>query len=292
MNDGRTINDPAPPAPATAATVPAKRTQAAPQATGPREADPPILLRTERLGKTYLDGDVQALRNVNLSVRQGEFVAIMGPSGCGKSTMLNLLGALDRPTEGEVYFAGQPLSAHRNLDCFRAEKVGFVFQSFYLLPTLTALENVQIPMFESRRTPAERRQRAAAILEAVGLGHRLEHSTLKLSGGERQRVAIARALANQPSLLLADEPTGNLDSATSREVLDLFARLHREQGLTILLITHDPQVAARAERVIAMRDGGIVADSRNSPREHATAETAAAPPEPAAAGSAGAEAAS
>jgi putative ABC transport system ATP-binding protein len=183
----------------------------------------------------------------------------MGPSGSGKSTLLNLLGALDLPTSGEVLFNGEPLSRRINLDQFRASTVGFVFQSFYLLPTLTALENVQVPMFESNLGPRERATKSAELLQLVGLSQRASHLPTKLSVGERQRVAIARALANDPKLLLADEPTGNLDTPSGQVVLDLFDQLHRERGLTLVVITHDAQVAARAERTIWIRDGRLQA---------------------------------
>jgi putative ABC transport system ATP-binding protein len=181
----------------------------------------------------------------------------MGPSGSGKSTLLHLLGALDEPTSGDVIFEGKSLRQRTDLDRFRASTLGFVFQSFYLLPTLTALENVQIPMFESSLGPRERVKKAADLLALVGMTHRQRHLPAKLSVGERQRVAIARALANDPKLLLADEPTGNLDTTSGGIVLDLFDRLHRERGLTLVVITHDGQVAARAERTIMLRDGQI-----------------------------------
>ena len=215
------------------------------------------LLRTERLGKTYPDGQVNALVEIDLSIRRGEFVAIMGTSGCGKSTLLNLLGALDQPTSGDVYFEGQPLSAIPNLDRFRARKIGFVFQSFFLLPTLTALENVQVPMFEGPLSARQRIAKASELLELVGMSERARHRPGQLSVGQRQRVAIARALANDPVLLLADEPTGNLDSRTAAAVLDLFAHLHRDKGMTLVLVTHGQEVADRAERIIRMRDGRI-----------------------------------
>jgi len=167
-----------------------------------------VILRAERVSKVYHDGRVEALVDVSLEVRRGEYLALMGPSGSGKSTLLNLLGALDRPTQGEVFFEGQALGAMKSLDRYRAEKLGFVFQSFYLLPTLTALQNVQIPMFEIEVSAGERVQRAGRMLELVGMGHRAGHLPAELSVGERQRVAIARALANGPAVLLADEPTG------------------------------------------------------------------------------------
>jgi putative ABC transport system ATP-binding protein len=213
------------------------------------------LLRTERLCKTYPDGQVNALVEVTLSIRRGEFVAIMGASGSGKSTLLNLLGGLDLPTSGEVYFEGQSLSSMPDLDRFRALKIGFVFQSFFLLPTLTALENVQVPMFEGPLSARQRSARASELLKLVGMSHRLHHRPPQLSVGERQRIAIARALANDPQVLLADEPTGNLDSRTAVEVLDLFAHLHRDKGMTLILVTHGQEVADRAERIIRMRDG-------------------------------------
>jgi putative ABC transport system ATP-binding protein len=215
------------------------------------------LLRAERLCKTYPDGQVNALVEVELSIRRGEFVAIMGASGCGKSTLLNLLGALDQATSGDVYFEGQPLSAMSNLDRFRARNIGFVFQSFFLLPTLTALENLQVPMFEGPLNGRQRIAKASELLELVGMSERANHRPGHLSVGQRQRVAIGRALANDPVLLLADEPTGNLDSRTAAAVLDLFAHLHRDKGMTLVLVTHGQEVAERAERIIRMRDGRI-----------------------------------
>ena len=218
------------------------------------------LLRTERLGKDYPDGRVNALADVSLRIGRGDYVAVMGPSGSGKSTLLNLLGALDRPSAGEVYFEGRPLGSLRNLDRFRSEKLGFVFQSFCLLPTLTALENVQVPMFEGPLSAGGRARKAAELLAAVGMDHRAGHLPAKLSVGERQRVAVARALANNPVLLLADEPTGNLDSHTAAEVLDLFAVLHRDRGMTLVVVTHSEEVAGRAGRVIRLKDGRVVED--------------------------------
>jgi putative ABC transport system ATP-binding protein len=203
---------------------------------------------------------------VSFTVRRGEYLAIMGPSGSGKSTLLNLLGALDRPTSGEICFEGQCLTAHKDLDRFRAQTLGFVFQSFHLLPTLTALENVQIPMFEGPRGRRDRVRKAQELLSLVGMSHRAGHLPAKLSVGERQRVAIARALANDPLLLLADEPTGNLDSASGCGVLDLFDRLHREQGLTLIVITHGPEVAARAQRTLWIRDGRIDRSPTQTPK--------------------------
>jgi putative ABC transport system ATP-binding protein len=226
-----------------------------------------VLLRTERVSKTYPDGDVHALVEVSLTVRRREYVAVMGPSGSGKSTLLNILGALDVPSEGEVFFEGRRLGEWGSLDQFRSQKLGFVFQSFYLLPTLTALENVQIPMFEGKLSARQRARKAAELLAAVGLGHRADHLPSRLSVGERQRAAIARALANDPALLLADEPTGNLDSHTAADVLDLFDRLHRERSTTLIVITHATEVASRAGRIVRLRDGRIVEDRPNQARE-------------------------
>jgi putative ABC transport system ATP-binding protein len=180
------------------------------------EGNGEIVYRIEHLSKDYPDGQVHALTDVSLGVRRGEYVAIMGPSGCGKSTLLNLLGALDRPSAGDIWFEGQSLATMPDRDAFRAHKVGFVFQAFLLLPTLTAAENVQVPMFEGPLAAGERAKKARELLEEVGLGHRLDHLPTKLSAGERQRVAVARALANDPVALLADEPTGNLDTPLAR----------------------------------------------------------------------------
>lgn len=215
------------------------------------------LLQVVRVSRTYDDGSVQALTDVSLSISRGEYLAIMGPSGSGKSTLLNLLGTLDQPTSGDIVFEGRPINELSDPDRFRASTLGFVFQSFYLLPTLTALENVQIPMFESSLGARQRAEKAAELLSLVSMSHRSSHLPAKLSVGERQRVAIARALANDPKLLLADEPTGNLDTPSGNVVLDLFDRLHRERGLTLVIITHDDQVAARAERTIWIRDGRL-----------------------------------
>jgi putative ABC transport system ATP-binding protein len=187
----------------------------------------------------------------------------MGHSGSGKSTLLNMLGMLDRPTSGEVFIDGQAVSQIRNLDSLRAQKIGFVFQSFYLLPVLSAIENVQVPMFEGTLPFAQRPKKAAELLDLVSLGHRINHQPQKLSVGERQRVAIARALANDPLLLLADEPTGNLDSKSADAVFELFAKLHRERGMTIVLITHSEDLGLRADRIIRMADGRLRSDTRS-----------------------------
>lgn len=214
------------------------------------------VLEAVDLARTFADGDVRALRGVSLEITRGESVAITGPSGCGKSTLLHLLGGLDRPTAGDVRFEGESLAA-LDLDAYRAHRLGFVFQAFHLIPTLSAAENVQIPMFEASRGARERVARANRLLDEVGLSHRRSHRPSRLSIGERQRVAIARALANEPSLLLADEPTGNLDSKSQDEVLDLLGRLRRERSLTLVIVTHSHEVAAAADREIRLRDGRI-----------------------------------
>lgn len=224
------------------------------------EQSPTDLIRTQNLTRIYPDGKVTALVDMNLTIQSGEYLAIMGPSGTGKSTLLNLLGALDRPTSGEIFFEGEPLSKMKDLDGFRARRIGFVFQSFYLLPTLTALENVQVPMFEGTLSSKERVQKAMELLEAVGMSHRAKHLSPQLSVGERQRVAIARSLANDPALLLADEPTGNLDSKSAADILNLFDRLHEERKMTLIMVTHSEEVGHRADRIIRLCDGKIVED--------------------------------
>jgi len=223
------------------------------------------LIRVTDVVKVYDLGSVrvEALRGVSLAIGRGEHVALVGPSGSGKSTLRNILGCLDRPTSGSYVLDGREVTtlskderAH-----VRNRHLGFVFQSFNLLARTTALENVELPMIYARGVPArERRRRARAALESVGLGDRLDHHPTQLSGGQQQRVAIARALVNGPSILLGDEPTGNLDSRTGQDVIDLFRRLNREQGLTVIIVTHDPEVAAAADRVVTLRDGLVVAD--------------------------------
>ncbi len=220
------------------------------------------LLRMESIGREYPDGNVTALADINLTIDVGEYVAIMGPSGSGKSTLLNILGTLDRPTSGEVYFRGDPISAMKDTDRIRSRQIGFIFQSFLLLPTLSSVQNVQVPMFEGPLPAAGRQQKALELLDLVGMQHRADHRPNQLSVGERQRVAIARALANDPSLLLADEPTGNLDSRTGEAILNLFDGLHRERGLTLIVVTHSNDVGERAERLIRISDGKVVEDRR------------------------------
>ena len=213
------------------------------------------LTRRFKMGNTLVD----ALRGVDLTIARGEFVALVGPSGSGKSTVLNLIGGLDRPTSGEVWINGVELSDsdERIRTRYRREQVGFVFQTFNLLPRLTAKENVALPLMFSGVPHKERLARAQKLLERVGLGHRLTHRPTELSGGEQQRVAIARALVGEPALILADEPTGNLDTAIGREIMTLLRELNEERGVTLLVVTHDPEVAAFADRIVGLRDGTV-----------------------------------
>ena len=221
------------------------------------------MIQIEDLTKTYVMGEeiVTALDGVSLSIFRGEIIAIIGPSGSGKSTLMNILGGLDRPSRGGYRFEGDGVAhfSDDQLADFRNRRIGFVFQSFQLLPRLSALQNVELPMVYSGAAPRARRERAAELLERVGLGSRMGHRPNQLSGGQQQRVAIARSLANQPDLLLADEPTGALDSATGIEVLALFQKLNTE-GLTVVLVTHDRGVADAARRRIAFRDGRVTED--------------------------------
>ena len=223
----------------------------------------PAMIQIEDLTKTYVMGEetVTALDGVSLSIARGESIAIIGPSGSGKSTLMNILGGLDRPSRGRYRFEGDEVAhfSDDQLADFRNRRIGFVFQSFQLLPRLSALQNVELPMVYSGAAPRARRERAAELLERVGLGSRMGHRPNQLSGGQQQRVAIARSLANQPDLLLADEPTGALDSATGIEVLALFQKLNTE-GLTVVLVTHDRGVADAARRRIAFRDGRVTED--------------------------------
>ncbi len=220
------------------------------------------LVEAQGLRKVYQNGvPVEALRGVDLTIEKGAFVAVQGPSGSGKSTLLHLVGTLDRPTEGELRIAGQDVLALRGnaLADFRREHIGFVFQMFYLIPEMTALENVMLPLKPYRRKLAfDLEARARELLEQVGLGHRMHHYPNQLSGGEQQRVAIARALVNRPTLLLADEPTGNLDAKTGEQIMHLLETLRQEYGLTILLVTHNDAIAQYADRVLHLRDGVFV----------------------------------
>lgn len=226
------------------------------------------LICLEQISKVYGQGEteVHALREVNLNIQRGEYCAIMGASGSGKSTMMNIIGCLDRPTSGRYFLDGQDVAhlSDDELAHIRNAKIGFVFQQFYLLGQLTALENVMLPMVYAQVPPKERRDRAVAALEQVGLGHRLENRPNQLSGGQQQRVAIARAIVNQPLLLLADEPTGALDSHTTAEILAIFGQLNAA-GMTVIMVTHEPDVAAVTHRIIQFRDGQIRSDRPNVP---------------------------
>jgi putative ABC transport system ATP-binding protein len=221
------------------------------------------MIQVENVTKVYQMGEVEvrALRGVSLRVEEGEFLTIMGPSGSGKSTLMNLLGCLDSPTEGNYYLHDQDVSrlSDRQLAHIRNKDIGFVFQQFNLLPRTSALRQVELPLMYAGLSPRERRKRAQAALEAVDLGDRMGHKPDELSGGQQQRVAIARALATQPSIILADEPTGNLDSKSGNEVLCVFQQLN-EQGISIIFVTHDPEIAAYSKRVIHIRDGLIERD--------------------------------
>ena len=226
--------------------------------------EPTPVIQLENVHKTYTMGDVHvhALRGVSLAIREGEFVAIMGASGSGKSTMMNILGCLDRPTKGTYILDGQDVSqmskdARADIRC---EKIGFVFQGFNLLARTSALENVELPMLYAGQNGAERHQRAKEALAAVGLRGREQNQPNQLSGGQQQRVAVARALVNNPALILADEPTGNLDSRTSVEVMEIFQRLNRERGITLVLVTHETDIAQYAQRIVVFKDGKIRKD--------------------------------
>lgn len=225
----------------------------------------PCLAEALAVSRSYENGRVKALRGVDLRIEAGDFVAITGSSGSGKTTLLQMLGGLDTPDSGEIRFRGQSLSEMGDLSSFRAQRVGFVFQSFHLLATLSACENVQVPMVESPLSGKDREQKAIQLLEQVGLAERIQHRPSELSGGERQRVAIARSLANDPDLLLADEPTGNLDRESTAMVMELLSRIHRENGTTLVLVTHDPSTADYARRRIMMSDGMVESDVTTSP---------------------------
>jgi len=231
------------------------------------------VISISNLKKIYQMGDntVHALRGVSLDIGKGEFVAITGPSGSGKSTMMHILGCLDRPTEGSYMLSGKDVSnlSRDELAIIRNKEIGFVFQGFNLLPRTTAAENVEVPLLYSRPVlpPAVRREKALKALKAMGLSDRADHHPSQLSGGQQQRVAIARALVNEPSLILADEPTGNLDTKTSVEVMRLLQELRERSGITIVLITHEPDIAAYGTRIISVRDGVIISDKANTPRQ-------------------------
>ncbi|WP_140798728.1 MULTISPECIES: ABC transporter ATP-binding protein [Myxococcus] len=233
---------------------------------GPARDISDVVIRVEGLRKDYTMGSevVRALRGVDLTIRRNEYVAVMGPSGSGKSTFMNLIGCLDVPSEGQYWLNGQPVAgmSENALARIRNRELGFVFQSFNLLPRASALDNVALPLIYARIPKKERRERAAAMLDKVGLGARKDHRPNELSGGQRQRVAIARALVTQPALLLADEPTGALDSRTGEEIMALFGELH-SQGQTLMLVTHESDIAAHAQRVLFLKDGVIERDERN-----------------------------
>lgn len=235
----------------------------------------PPIVQLQEVRKHYQMGPVvvEALRGVSFVIQPGEYLSIMGPSGCGKSTLLNVLGCLDRPTAGRYWLGGQDVSVLDDdaLSAIRGTRLGFVFQSYNLIPQLTVLENIEVPLFYQGWPEDRSRERARQMAERVGLGHRLHHRPYELSGGQQQRVAIARALVNDPLLILADEPTGNLDSVSGREILELFDELHA-QGKTLILVTHDPGVAERAQRILRLRDGLVESDVR---------KTAPATPQPA-----------
>ena len=246
---------------------------------GRPEATAPVV-ETRALEKIYRMGDVEvpALRGISLSIAAGEFLAVMGASGSGKSTFMNLIGCLDRPTRGSYLLNGRDVSrlSRDQLARVRGEQIGFVFQGFNLLARTTAVENVELPLLYQGVGSRERQRRAAEALERVGLGDRLEHTSAQLSGGQQQRVAIARALVNRPALLLADEPTGNLDSRTSIEVMSIFQELN-EQGLTVLLVTHESDIAEHARRVVTFKDGVVLSDVPLGRRRLARDELQAAP---------------
>jgi len=216
-------------------------------------------LEAHSVFKTYDEGRIEALRGVDLSIQAGEYMAITGPSGSGKSTLLHMLGGLDSPTSGEVFFGSAELGKSINLDTYRSKKVGFIFQAFHLMPTLRAIENVQLPMIGSSRKRFDRADRATQLLDEVGLAHRMMQFPNQLSAGERQRVAIARALANDPEILLADEPTGNLDSVNSARIMEILIGIQKQRGMTLIVVTHENDIAHSAARQIRFRDGRIEA---------------------------------
>jgi putative ABC transport system ATP-binding protein len=226
-----------------------------------------LVIKTLNLTKTYIMGSekVEALKGINLNIYKNEYVALMGPSGSGKSTLMNVIGCLDSPTSGEYYLSGELVSgmSDSELAAARNKMIGFVFQTFNLLPRMTALENVALPLVYAGMSKSRREEQAYEVLKSVGLGDREKHKPNELSGGQRQRVAIARALVNNPSIILADEPTGNLDTKTSIEIMSIFEEIH-ERGNTVILVTHEPDIADHAHRVIKLRDGIIETDLRNS----------------------------
>lgn len=225
------------------------------------------IIRVENISKVYETGDihVHALKNVSLCIEEGDFVAVMGQSGSGKSTFMNILGCLDRPTEGvyELDKINVSKLSSRELSSIRNKKIGFVFQSFNLIPRTTAIKNVELPMIYAKMSRKERTERAEELLLKVGLGDRLNHMPNEISGGQKQRIAIARALANKPAIILADEPTGNLDTASSKEIMELFTQLNKE-GTTVIIVTHEDDIALYAKRIVRFRDGEIIEDTRRT----------------------------
>ena len=222
------------------------------------------VVEIKELYKSYEDGKIKALNGINLTIQDGEFVSIIGPSGSGKSTLLNMLGALDVPDSGSINVAGNDLKTSKKLNEFRGEKIGFIFQLHNLIPNISVVENVEIPMFTQKMSAKEMRIRALKLLDDVGLRDKAEILPNKLSGGERQRVAIARALANDPSIILADEPTGSLDSKTSSKILKQLIDLHKDKNVTLIIVTHDMDVAKLADRVIEVLDGEIISAGDDS----------------------------
>ncbi|MCC7553319.1 MAG: ABC transporter ATP-binding protein [Methanobacteriaceae archaeon] len=222
------------------------------------------IAQIRNLKKSYENGNIKALNGIDLDIKRGEFVSIIGPSGSGKSTLLNMLGALDIPDSGEIKVADYDLTKNKNLNEFRGKKIGFIFQLHNLIPNISACENVEIPMFAQKISSKEMRNKSLSLLEIVGLKDKAEMLPNKLSGGERQRVAIARALANNPSIILADEPTGSLDSKTSNKILKQLTRLHEEENVTLIIVTHDMNVAKLADRVIEVLDGKILSKNDDS----------------------------
>ncbi len=222
------------------------------------------VVEIKELYKSYEDGKIKALNGINLTIQDGEFVSIIGPSGSGKSTLLNMLGALDVPDSGSINVAGEDLNTSKKLNEFRGEKIGFIFQLHNLIPNISVVENVEIPMFTQKLSSKEMRARALKLLDDVGLKDKAEILPNKLSGGERQRVAIARALANNPSIILADEPTGSLDSKTSSKILKQLIDLHKDKNVTLIIVTHDMDVAKLADRVIEVLDGEIISAGDDS----------------------------
>lgn len=220
------------------------------------------IVQIKNLKKSFDKGKITALNGINLTIKKGEFISIIGPSGSGKSTLLNMIGALDKPDEGEITVAGYDLTLEKDLSYFRSQEVGFIFQLHNLIPNLTVLENVELPMYESNLSSKQMKKKAEKLIDYVGLSDKLNRKPTELSGGERQKVAIARALANDPSIILADEPTGSLDSKNGQMILDWLEKLHQKENVTLILVTHDLNVASLAERTVEVLDGKIIQKTR------------------------------